>query len=829
MRLKHLFLTALALPFAVSCLNPIASPSETSARIKRCTVEAERAGLEWSDGDRIGLYNDYDDFCVSIVCRSGVKMTADLPQDTKMLYAVSPFTADSGEGPKSVTLSINPSQTQKEAGVLNGSSIPMVATGAVDGNIARLQFRPAASAFAVSAYKSAGNDGTEKLRRVRVTPLNATGYDGDTTGVDLTSKAAILFTKGGKSIPVTVSLDSLYVLGTEVPGAGAAVFACLARQNYHHVKFEVETSCGLYTIEKEEDYDLTSDSPCPVVLDLCSGTFNIGGVLPVHEGYVLEETEDTGTGSLADLGEIGEWENLDHDVIPDFSRVGYKRGDAPIPSYSRLNRVGDPTGGDDTQNIQTIIDQASGQTVIQLRAGQYKVEGTIFIDKSDIILRGDPAGTSIIATGKDRRPLIYVGQTQKDGATRLVKKTSENIVSVLTSSPFYSNAVKIAEEYVPVGRMYVDLEETGHFSAGDKVAIYRPATENWLTDIRSNRIGENPGQTLLQWNIHDYNIWWERTVVAVKGNRIFFDNPVVMALDAKYGGGYVMNCSWDRVSGVGVEDLTLLSEFDKSVTDGYGYADEEHAWVAVQFQSAENCWARNITSKYFGLSLADMTVGSKLITVENCQCQEPVSLTTGSRRYAFHFSGNTQLCLVRNCTCEKDRHQFVTAARVPGPNVFLDCTSTTSYAEAGPHQRWATGCLYDNVNVAGDLAVQDAEFSGTGQSWEGAYFVFWNCTAGGRLVCQSPWASAKNYAVGCIGLKKATLRNYHTFGPRPDGEWWPERALDSTGGEKVMLPCTTCPKSWWPLFSISTFTRPESLYQSQLEDRHARGIYLENL
>ena len=58
---------------------------------------------------------------------------------------------------------------------------------------------------------------------------------------------------------------------------------------------------------------------------------------------------------------------------------------------------------------------------------------------------------------------------------------------------------------------------------------------------------------------------------------------------------------------------------------------------------------------------------------------------------------------------------------------------------------------------------------GNGHGWRGANFYLWNCTAE-YIVCQSPWASAKNYAVGCVGPHKRGM-GYKKNSDRPKGVW----------------------------------------------------------
>ena len=77
------------------------------------------------------------------------------------------------------------------------------------------------------------------------------------------------------------------------------------------------------------------------------------------------------------------------------------------------------------------------------------------------------------------------------------------------------------------------------------------------------------------------------------------------------------------------------------------------------------------------------------MTVQDSQCLDPVSQITGGRRYSFPIHG--QLSLVQRCYTRRGRHDYVLHARVPGPNVFLDCTADIAH---NPIQGPITGGLF---------------------------------------------------------------------------------------------------------------------------------------
>jgi hypothetical protein len=82
--------------------------------------------------------------------------------------------------------------------------------------------------------------------------------------------------------------------------------------------------------------------------------------------------------------------------------------------------------------------------------------------------------------------------------------------------------------------------------------------------------------------------------------------------------------------------------------------------------------------------------------------------------------------------------------------VFYTSTSTLEHADIGPHHRWSTGILIDNVTTDGQIRVQDRADSGSGHGWSGAQIMFWNCTSP-DIVVQDPPSYHCNWAIGCVG------------------------------------------------------------------------------
>lgn len=467
---------------------------------------------------------------------------------------------------------------------------------------------------------------------------------------------------------------------------------------------------------------------------------------------------------FSSAGKLNYTPNAKGDIIPDFSRVGYYQGGREIPQVKVVKALS-ANGKNDQQQIQAAIDElaklpldAKGfRGAILLKSGTYEIPGSIYINASGIVLRGEGLATKLIATGTGQRKLISVNGAGKP-------------------KELLNTRAKITDAYVPVGAKSFKVANAAQFNVGDDIIVYRSATTKWIQDLKMDQIEARSGT--VQWKPEDYHLNFERKITAIKGNEIFIDNPIVMAMETQYGGGEIYKYTFEgRINEVGIEDLLLESAYE---TD----TDENHAWDAVWMNRVENAWVSNVTSKYFGFSCVNLAGYSKQVTVKNCSSLAPKSKIEGGRRYSFNNDG--QLNLVRDCKADEGRHDYVTGAKVAGPNVFYNCVATNAKADIGPHHRWAVGTLYDNVVTDGEINVQDRGNWGTGHGWAGVTQVLWNCTAK-KVTVQNPYVSGNNYAIGVSAIKAdGRLKD------RPNGIW------EGFNKKGIMIP---------------------SLYIKQLEDR----------
>jgi hypothetical protein len=446
-------------------------------------------------------------------------------------------------------------------------------------------------------------------------------------------------------------------------------------------------------------------------------------------------------------------------TIPDFSMVGYKSGAQSIPHVPVVKTIG-PVSGDNLAHIQAAIDEVAAMPLsngfrgaLLLKKGNYPVSNTLRISASGIVLRGegrDTTDTRLIATRAAQHTLIAVSGSGGPSETSGTRKN-------------------ITDDYVPIGAKSFNIESASGFSVGDRIRLVKTPNDAWITLL---------GMAPYGWTPSAYTMHYFRTITAISGNQITIDAPVVDPIDKTYGAGAVYKYSWPgKIVEVGIENMRIESAY--AAED-----DESHGWTAIGMNNVENAWVRGVDAYYFGYGNVSVKGGSLRVTVIDCKMIDPKSQTTGGRKYPFLIDDG-QLVLVRNCHARNGRHDYVTGSATPGPNAFVYCTSELQRADSGPHHRWATGLLFDNITGNGDLDVQNRKASGTGHGWAGSQCVLWNLTGRKFVVQQAP--RHYNWAIGCKGVVTDD-GNWHDGDP---GVW------ESTG----------------------RFVTPQSLYEKQLQDR----------
>jgi hypothetical protein len=437
------------------------------------------------------------------------------------------------------------------------------------------------------------------------------------------------------------------------------------------------------------------------------------------------------TSSLISIGSDGKLKYIPDakgNIIPDFSGVGYMNGEVPIPFVPVVKTV-TAVEGDNVANVQGAINeiaalplQANGfRGAILFKAGIYAMSTSIKVSSSGIVLRGEGAATNFRATGTEQYNLVLIqGASGKTNITSTEKE--------------------ITDAFVPIGAKRVTVENDHSFQVGDWVHVRREPNAAWISLLGMDRLTLlDPAVT--NWTASSYKISFERKIKKIVGNILTLDAPMVDILDTTYSKGFVVKFTSTRINNCAIENMKMTSTFTSSV-------DEKHGWNAILMNNIENAWVKKVEAYDFGYSCVNISREAAFVTVDSCSMFDPVSIITGGRRYSFNIDG--QRSLVQNCSTRKGRHDFVNGSRTAGPNVFYNCIASQQFADLGPHHRWSTGILFDNIEGDGQLRVQNRGESGSGHGWSGSQIMFWNCVAKDMIV-QDPASFHQNWAIGCIG------------------------------------------------------------------------------
>jgi hypothetical protein len=435
--------------------------------------------------------------------------------------------------------------------------------------------------------------------------------------------------------------------------------------------------------------------------------------------------------------------------IPDFSTAGYGGGGVPIPDIPVRASLDPVSGGDDTPRIQATLDALAKQPsdangfrgALLLRKGVYRIAGTILLNASGIVLRGEGSeddGTVLLAQG-DPHTLVRVGGAgdwQHAGAARA-----------------------IVDAYVPIGANNILVDDAREFHPGDRVVVEWKMTTPWIHAVGMDRIPpRKDGRTIYQWQ-PGMELRFDRHILAVNGNRLTLDAALTNAMDRSDGPTVWRYSFPGRIDHAGIEQLRsdgsafeksagfanpdYLTEGDEPKFVGGGYFDA----LFVEYDAVEDAWMRNVAVTHY-TRIVHVGQFARAITVDGITGEHIETDFTHAPPSAFGLDG--QETLVQNCEVTGAySHVWMTQARVAGPNVFRSCTAKGTRLDAGAHQRWATGTLYENLKIQGSIEIGNRSNKGTGHGWAGANSVLWNCEADSYLVESPP--VAYNWAVGNKG------------------------------------------------------------------------------
>ena len=462
------------------------------------------------------------------------------------------------------------------------------------------------------------------------------------------------------------------------------------------------------------------------------------------------------------------------DRIVDFSYAGYMGGGVPLPNVTGTKAI-KPSGGDDTEAIQTAIDKISAMPLtgrlrgaVQLAPGIFHCSSTLTIAASGVVLRGSgsgPGGTTIELTGEPHLAFTIAGK------------------ETITDK---GRTAHIVQGYVPAGTRTIALDDASSISAGDTVRIRRVATPEWVHFMGMDGMVRNgKPEVWVGAGLVTY-----RKVAAKQGNELTLEVPLTDSYDRKYlppEGAEVQNVEVQGdIEQVGVEHLHIVAP-PRTV----GLSDKLYRTMSMR--SVRDGWVRDLvvddTTEGIGLA-ADVV----RVTLDGVVHNHTKSITTAAKPADIALGG-TQL-LVVNCGGTGDNEFYVvTGPRNAGPNVVLDSVFHGN-GHLQPHQRWSTGLLVDNVQVPeGGIDLMNRGGMGSGHGWTMGWGVAWNSKAQSFIIQNPPGAA--NWSIGNIGEQLTAPMKRYDLPPHVKQPDLPQGFVEWAGKPVV----------------------PTSLYKAQLKER----------
>lgn len=482
--------------------------------------------------------------------------------------------------------------------------------------------------------------------------------------------------------------------------------------------------------------------------------------------------------------------------LPDYSAVGYHSGEKVIPKVKVVKTIQAGSLKDHTKLIQDAIDEVSKLPVsergtILLKAGVYIISKEIKICETGIVLRGEGQGVN--------GTVIYDSRNQKANTLELSGSGSYKVID--------NSVSEITDNYVPMGqaKIHISQENIAKYKVGDSVLITLSPNEKWIETLGVDQLSGNG----IPWKPEEYVMKYEREIVEIKDNEITLDTSVTMSIDKELLKATVsLIKDAGRISECGIENIRFVSFYDSRKKN-----DEAHGWGAVVLKNCRNCWVSDVASYNYGYSCVSVNTGSRNITVQYCSFLEPISQTTGGRKYSFIIAGASYV-LIKNCYSSSSRHDYAVQSRTAGPNVFYSSVADESNSVSEPHHRWGTGTLYDNVYQVGvkKLGYFQAIMrgnSGTGHGWAGVNTVFWNSLSPGTVVRKPQ--TEQNFAIGAYGLYGGSITGINEY-----KKWYvaPENESPDYPTEKSQTGSPLYGNGY--IESWYNPVNPSSLYQAQL-------------
>ncbi|KAF9086612.1 hypothetical protein BGX23_008698 [Mortierella sp. AD031] len=345
--------------------------------------------------------------------------------------------------------------------------------------------------------------------------------------------------------------------------------------------------------------------------------------------------------------------------------------------------------------------------------------------------------------------------------------------------------VPVVSDYTPVGSFFLALDPTylpeTTLAVGDQVILTRIGNDRWIEDIGmdgfdSNKKGVRPWEKMRGTMYRTIRSLNPQTGI------VQLDAPLQISIRRHYGGGWVTKYEDNKIRAIGFQFLDLV--FPKNIgwttddmldekgrgSEDYRFSYEIFANYALRIDRAAHVYCSHITTTFFHNFVS---VGTDVhhVTFDSIVHSYPEDMLSGQS--AFQLSG--QLVLIKNTLSQGSFHFFVQITHVMGPNVVHRIQATNvgkpyqplpqdfAPGEVGPHMKFCTGILFDQVVTDGSIQIVNRGDMGTGQGYSGANSVVWNSRAREGILTHRT-TGFQNFVIGSEDFEAADRMPWSSHG-----------------------------------------------------------------
>lgn len=448
--------------------------------------------------------------------------------------------------------------------------------------------------------------------------------------------------------------------------------------------------------------------------------------------------------------------------LGDFSRAGFRQGDAAIPDLPVATDVrahgarGDGVA-DDTEAFRRALGAATAGAVL-VPAGTYLISAPLELARSGLVLRGEGPGRTILRfprtlTDHQAKPVENAG-----GRPTSAYSWSGGFLAVGAGKEV-ATALTAISAPTARGDRALTVADPAALAVGDELAV--TAEDDQQRSLTAHLYAGDPGVTS---KLKPARIRQLVRVVAVTGTRVQLDRPLRTALQPAWKPALVRITP--TVSGSGIEDLALA--FPGAAYQGHF---TELGWNGIELRSGvRDCWVRRVAihdcdSGVF--LMGDRCTVSELVieaTRTPAKARSGGAACTGHHAISLYGADNLverfalKACFIHDVSVEGFRCAGNVVRSGSGTDLALD------HHKKAPHAN-----LFSDLDCGAGGRVW---FNGGGTDLGrpcGAWTVFWNLRAA-RALAPPPagWAPA---AIALVGLPTAAgpSTGARWLEPAPDG------------------------------------------------------------